>query len=55
MQKLWSFLREVEWFAVLALVLLVLAVALVIFTPLFQLPVILGFAAVVSAVFSHRT
>lgn len=55
MRKLWNVLREIEWFAVIAILFIVLALALVIFTTLWELPVILGMAAIVAAVFSHRT
>lgn len=55
MGNLWKFIREVEWFAVFALVLIATALALVIFTSLWEVPVVLGLAAIVSAVFSHRT
>ena len=55
MRNLWSFLREIEWFAVIALLFIVAALVLVVFTPLWELPLILGMAAIVAAIFSHRT
>lgn len=55
MQKLWNFLRELEWFAVFSMLFIITALVLVVLTPLWQLPVILGMAAIVSAIFSHRT
>lgn len=59
--RLWSTLREVEWYAVIAILLLVCALVLAVLiaasvvTPLlWVLAVVLGFSANVSAVFSHR-
>ena len=54
MRKLWNLARELEWFAIIAVALMATAIALVLFTTLWELPVILGMAAVVSAIFSHR-
>lgn len=56
-----SILRETEWYAVIAIVLLVAAlviatlIAAAILTPLmWSLAVVLSCAAIVSAIFSHR-
>lgn len=60
--RFWNRVREVEWYAVIAIVLLVAALLLSVLiavqavTPaLWVLAVTMGFSAVVSAVFSHRT
>lgn len=62
MRRFWNSMREVEWYAVIAIVLLAAAfllavlIAASVLTPLlWVLAVTMGFAAVVSAVFSHRT
>jgi len=62
MRKIWNTLREVEWFAVLAMLLLATAtllavlIATLVITPLlWVLAVVFGFAAVVCAIFSYRT
>lgn len=62
LQRFWNVVREVEWYAVFSILLLVFAVLLalliatsVIEPMLWVLVVTLGFAAVVSAVLSHRT
>lgn len=59
--RFWNALREIEWYAVIAMVLLISALLLAVLiaieavTPLlWVLAVILGFSAVVSAIFSHR-
>lgn len=48
-------MREVEWFAVIAVILLIGAIALAVFTSLATLALVLGLCAVVSAIFSYRT
>lgn len=60
--RFWNALREVEWYAVIAILLLAAATLLAVLiatsvvTPmLWVLAVTFGFSAVVSAVFSHRT
>ena len=60
--RLWNTLREVEWFSVLAVLLLAAAtvlavlIAVSVISPLlWVLAVVFGFAAVVCAVFSYRT
>lgn len=56
MRGFWNTIREVEWFAVIALLLLVAAVALAVWAPtLWALAIVLAISAVVAAVFSHRT
>ena len=62
MRRFWNVAREVEWFAVLAIVflagaiLLSMLIAVSAVSPLlWVLTVTFGFAAVVSAIFSHRT
>ena len=56
MRRLLNTLREFEWYAVIALLLLVVAVALAVWVPsLWVLAIVLAISAVVSAVFSHRT
>lgn len=56
MRKVWNVLRETEWFAVIALLLLVVAVILAVWVShLWVLAIVLSVAAVVSAIFSHRT
>ena len=62
MERFWNVIREVEWYAVIAIVLLVVALVLsvliaasLVTSTLWVLAVVLGFSAVVSAVFSHRT
>lgn len=59
--RFWNIMREVEWYAVIAIVLLVGALLLAVLiavqavTPfLWVLAVVLGFSAVVAAIFSHR-
>lgn len=59
--RFWNIIRETEWFAVIAIVLLATAfliavlIAVEVVTPLlWVLVVTMGFAAVVSSVFSHR-
>ena len=61
-RRFWNALRETEWYAVIAIVLLAAAfllavlIATSVVTPfLWVLAVTMGFAAVVSAIFSHRT
>ncbi len=61
-RRFWNVVREVEWYAVFSILLLVFAVLLallialsVIEPMLWVLVVTLGFSAVVSAVLSHRT
>lgn len=60
--RFWNIIREVEWYAIIAMVLLATALILAVLiamsavTPtLWVLAVVLGFAAVVAAIFSHRT
>jgi len=60
--RFWNIIREVEWYAVIAILLLVVAVILAVLIAigavvplLWVLAVTFGFAAVVAAVFSHRT
>lgn len=60
--RFWNSLREIEWFAVLAIaflagaVLLAMLIAVSAIAPtLWVLTVTFGFAAVVCAIFSHRT
>lgn len=62
MRRFWNIVRETEWYAVIAMVLLIGALLLAVLialsavTPaLWVLAVVLGMAAIVSAVFSHRT
>lgn len=62
MQRIWNTIREIEWFAVLAIVFLAAAVLLAMLIAvsavsgtLWVLTVTFGFAAVVCAIFSHRT
>lgn len=56
MRRFWNTIREVEWFAVIALMLLVVAVVLAVWVEtLWVLAIVLSVAAVVSAIFSHRT
>jgi hypothetical protein len=62
MRQLWNNLREVEWYAVLSIILLFIALVLAVFiamgailTQLWVLIIVLTQAAVVSAVLSHRT
>lgn len=59
--RFWNVVREVEWYAVIAMVLLVAALILAVLIAiqaapvyLWVLAVVLGFSAVVSAIFSHR-
>ena len=55
-RKAWSRIREVEWFAVIAIILLAAAIALtLVFNTPWALGIVLAIAAVVSAIFSHRT
>lgn len=60
--RFWNVVREVEWYAVLAIVLLVAALVVAVLiamqmvaSTLWVLAVVMGFSAVVAAVFSHRT
>lgn len=60
--RFWNIVREVEWYAIIAMVLLAAAlilavlIAMSVVTPLlWVLAVVMGFAAVVSSVFSHRS
>lgn len=60
--RFWNVVREVEWYAVLAIVLLVAALVVAVLiamqmvaSSLWVLAVVMGFSAVVAAVFSHRT
>lgn len=56
MRSFWANLREVEWYAVIAILLLVVAVALtLVFNTPWALAIVLAIAAVVAAIFSHRT
>ncbi len=62
MERFWAFIREVEWYAVLSIALLVFALVLAVLIALgaiasllWVLVIVLTQAAVVSAVFSHRT
>jgi Kef-type K+ transport system membrane component KefB len=62
MERFWKVIREIEWYAVIAIVLLVAAlvlavlIALSVIEPLlWVLAIILTQTAIVSAVFSHRT
>ena len=56
MHGFWNTVREVEWFAVIAVLLLIVAVALAVWVPtLWVLAIVLSISSVVSAVFSHRT
>ena len=56
MRRFWNALREVEWYAIIALVLLVVAVILSVWVPtLWVLAIVLSVSAVVAAIFSHRT
>ena len=56
MRNFWAKMREVEWFAVIAIILLVAAVALtLVFNTPWALAIVLAIAAVVAAIFSHRT
>lgn len=59
--RFWNVVREVEWYAVIAMVLLIAALILAVLisvqvVPLYLwvLAIVLGFSAVVSAIFSHR-
>jgi hypothetical protein len=61
-RRIWNGLRETEWYAVIAIVLLggALLLAVLIATSavtamLWVLAIVLGMAAIVSAIFSHRT
>jgi len=53
--RFWNWVRETEWYAVIAILLLAGAVALAVWTNLWTLAIVLAIAAVVAAVFSHRT
>lgn len=62
MRNLWNALRETEWYAVIAMVLLVGALLLAVLIALSIIPIILWVLAViltqtaiVAAIFSHRT
>ena len=56
MRRFWNVVRETEWYAIIAILLLVAAVVLAVWTPaLWALAIVLAISAVVSAVFSHRT
>jgi hypothetical protein len=62
MRNFWNNLREVEWYAVMAIAFLAAAVVLAtliavsaVSGTLWVLTVTFGFAAVVCAIFSHRT
>jgi len=51
-----NFINAVEWYAVIAIFLLIAAVALAVWVPdLWVLAIVLAISAVVAAVFSHRT
>lgn len=59
--RFWKSIREIEWYAVIAILLLLAALVLSVFIAmsaisplLYTFVVVLGFSAVVSAVFSHR-
>ena len=59
--RFWNVVREIEWYAVIAMVLLVAALILAILIAIQAVPlylwvlaIVLGFSAVVSAIFSHR-
>lgn len=55
-QRFRNTLRELEWFTVIAVILLVAAVSLVLWAPgAFEIAVILVGCAIVSAIFSYRT
>lgn len=62
LRRIWNVFREVEWYAVIAIFLLLSALVLAVLiavgavTPwLWVLAIVLTQAAVVSAIFSHRT
>ncbi len=56
MRRFWNGLREVEWYAVIAILLLATAIVItLVLEALWALAIVLAVAAVVSAVFSHRT
>lgn len=62
MRGFWNSLREVEWYAVISIILLVAALVIAVFIAmgaieplLWVLAVVLTQTAVVAAVFSHRT
>lgn len=62
MRRAFNIIREVEWYAIIALVLLAVAVVLAVLIAvhainplLWVLAIVLSFAAVVSAIFSYRT
>ena len=61
LRNIWNVVREVEWYAVFSILLLVFAVLLAVLIALgviepllWVLAITLGFSAVVSAVLSHR-
>ena len=60
--RFWNVIREIEWYAIIAMALLATALILAVLiamsavtATLWVLAVVLGFAAVVAAIFSHRT
>lgn len=62
LRKFWNIIRETEWYAVIAMVLLIGALILAVLIALSVVPVLLWVlavlmtqAAIVSAIFSHRT
>ncbi len=56
MYRFRNFANAVEWYAVIAIILLVVAVILAVWFPaLWVLAIVLAISAVVAAVFSHRT
>ena len=62
MRKIWNNLREVEWYAVIAMLLLTTALILAVLIAMSVLPltiwvlaIVLTQTAIVAAIFSHRT
>jgi len=62
MRNFWNAVREIEWYAVLSIILLVGALVLAVFIAVGAIPILLWVliivltqAAVVAAVLSHRT
>lgn len=55
MRKFLNVVREIEWYAVISILLLIIAVALAVWVPtLWVLAIVLAISANVSAVLSHR-
>ncbi len=62
MERFWNVIREIEWYAVFAMILIIGALVLAVLIALTVVPVtlwvlaiVLGLASIVAAVFSHRT